>query len=562
MKKRNVVVWILVAALVISGISNIILVINYPQPSTSRDPDTLVVGIAYNPSTLEIVNTRFGRDHVSNNILGQIVETLFTNDLTDPKLPRINLLAESHCWENTTTLHIKLREGILFHDGTPFNATAVKWNFDRLQYLINATGTNDGEVADTRSLWMRPDEKTPIINNTAITGNYNITLTLNGAYGPFLSMLTNINTGMISPTTHMNDTSRFISLNTENLVGTGPFIYGHYIPNVEVVLSRWEGYWSHIAYFNRLQFAIFRPVSVLRDAMLHHQIDYLMYFKDEFIPAFEADESIILKRFTDDTGLPSLNYYLLEFNTIHLNETWRKALSYAINYSYIFNEMKEGWDLRGTSPISPSFGALYNTSVKTPEYNITKAREVMVSMGFGDMGWSDEQWITSIFAELGYYPYYHSDFEFELELKLIEWYRLIGVSFCGWLDVWPFEFFEALDFYWMGYAPDFFDPFSMLYRLNNYEYLIFSYECVTYYVPPLNDTWINTKLELVLETSDDEARDEIYKDIQWYFAEKLYPHAFAWHPKIFFVHSADLRGVPYNAMEKFQGNVLWRAENL
>jgi len=112
---------------------------SFLNSSNGADPLTLKVGTSSGPATIEPVESW---DSASNDVLEQVVETLFYYDLTDVDLPRINLLAESYHWFDTTHLDIKLREGILFHDGTPFNAVAAKWNLDRLLYLTNCTGTN------------------------------------------------------------------------------------------------------------------------------------------------------------------------------------------------------------------------------------------------------------------------------------------------------------------------------------------------------------------------------------------------------------------------------------
>jgi peptide/nickel transport system substrate-binding protein len=222
--KKNLISGIILTALTISITTNVILLINFPQQSTPRDPLTLVVGTYSGPYTLEIIDCR---DSGSRDVLYQVVETLFTLDFYDPNLPRVNLLAKSYWWENSTTLHIKLREGIIFHDGTPFNASAAKWNFDRLQYLTNATGTNNGEVAYDREPWMLPDGKTSIIKNVAVVGTYNLTFTLNGAYGPFLSTLSYINAGMLSPTAHAVDTENLLDLDDIPVV-TVLFLYVYY----------------------------------------------------------------------------------------------------------------------------------------------------------------------------------------------------------------------------------------------------------------------------------------------------------------------------------------------
>ncbi len=160
--------------------------------------EALIIGTSSGPYDLDPVNAW---ESASNNVIEQVAEGLFSYNYSDPDLPRINLLAESYWWQNNVTLQIQLRKGVLFHDGTVFNAVAAKWNFDRINYLINATGTLPGfpvPVAQTESLWRLPNGK-PIINNTATVGNYNITITLNGVFSPFLDLLCYTNAYMLSP---------------------------------------------------------------------------------------------------------------------------------------------------------------------------------------------------------------------------------------------------------------------------------------------------------------------------------------------------------------------------
>ena len=556
--KKDLTLLFLSVALILSIIGNGILIFNYPQQPSQRDPLTLVVGTSSGPITLEIVDS----DHTSEDTLGQVVETLFTNDFYDPDLPRINLLAESYWWENTTTLHIKLREGILFHDGTTFNASAAKWNFDRLQYLINATGTNKGDVAHTRELWMRPDGQTPIINNVAVVGSYNLTFTLNGAYGPFLNTLTLINAGMISPTAHEADAKNFLGLG-DTLVGTGPFVYDHYTPDVEVIFTRWNEYWGKVAYFKKLHFKIYDDANSAHKDMLAGKIDFNGLASDENIALYEDEEHITVKRYTDDTGIPSLVYQYMTFNNNKFNQTWRKAMSYAINYSNLIDVLRERSAIRAKSPISPGFGLTYNESVKAANYNLTRAREFMVSMGFGDMGWTDAQWIAVATSNS---PFLFLDYIYDNGNQLREnlgnivraGLKSIGIEVYvepydpWWYDPfsWIFLDYSTLDVFFHGWAPDYLDPFNMLDPLVNPN--------SDYNYANINDTTLSTMMDLALETTNDLIRNNIYKNIQSYMAEEGYFHAYLYHSKIIFVHSADLRGVPYKAFGRFQAHGIWR----
>ena len=90
-------------------------------------------------------------------------------------------------------------------------------------------------------------------------------------------------------------------------------------------------------------------------------------------------------------------------NNNHLNKTWRQAISYAINYSYIIDIIMEGRADRLKSPVPESI--LYgNSSLNVATLNITKAREIMQSMGFGIAlntsypGPDESSWISATFA--------------------------------------------------------------------------------------------------------------------------------------------------------------------
>ena len=71
-------------------------------------------------------------------------------------------------------------------------------------------------------------------------------------------------------------------------------------------------------------------------------------------------------------------------NVEDINKTWRQAISYAINYTYMIEELKDGTVFRSNYPLAPNFPR-YDPTIKAATYNLTKAREIVTSMGFGDM---------------------------------------------------------------------------------------------------------------------------------------------------------------------------------
>ncbi|MBD3198067.1 MAG: hypothetical protein GF317_23655, partial [Candidatus Lokiarchaeota archaeon] len=367
MEKKNIAIIVLAVALVASGVGNIILGLGGLQ-TTPPEINALRFGTASGPHDLDPVNSW---DSASNDVIEQVAEGLFSYDYSDLSLPRINKLAESYYWENTTALEIKLREGVLFHDGTDFDADAAKWNFDRLNYLANVTGTRTDTVpeAQIKSLWILPNGD-PIIDEVVSDGAYNITIHLNDVFSPLLDLLCYANAYMLSPAS--TPATDYLDLTTGDLVGTGPYMYDSYTPNVEVRFSRFETYWQYTASFEKLIFVIIEDPTARTNAFAAGDIDYIAGCLPSRYDEFDADPDFTVKYFTEETSQASLVYQYLGINNNKFNVTWRKAMAYAFNYTYMLDEMLEGTlATRAFSPISPGFGPdVYNDSVNFPTYDL------------------------------------------------------------------------------------------------------------------------------------------------------------------------------------------------
>ena len=535
---KNIAIIVLIGALLVSGVGSIRPLLPIPPPPPVPGV-TYVRSTSSGPHTLEITDSW---DSASNDVLEQVVETLFFYDLDDPALPRINVLAHSYWWVDNTTLQIQLKEGILFHDGTDFNAEAAKWNLDRLQYMINANGTNTGEVAHTQCLWMFPDGVTPIMDTITAVGDYNITITLNDPYGPFLNTLAYINAGMLSPTAHAGDATSFIPLTTGKPIGTGPFTYDKFIPCVECRLQRWDRYWQAPANFHTVIYAIYSNATTAHNAFLSYTLDANPMASYQNLALYDADPKLEVYRFTEATGKPSLVYQYLGFNNQKYNKTWRKAMSWAINYTYIIDVIRHGKAIRAFGAISPGFGNAYNASVQAlaPVYDIAVARGVMQSMGFGVDFTTEAQWTSATFLSIPYTYYIGNTYKEDLYVSVRDTFDLVGINVIDdgitWLE---HRDYDDLGLFPMGWGPDYLDPYNILDPLFNPVSGSNSAQ--------VNDTWLNTRMAEALAQTDDNARNNIYKNIQWYMATQGFFHIPLYHSKIISCHAANIYGVQYNA---------------
>ena len=293
--------------------------------------------------------------------------------------------------------------------------------------------------------------------------------------------------------------------------------------------------------------------------MLDGQLDLINGVIPSLIPTYEANPDILVRNVTDDTGIPSLSYYYLCFNNHLINSTWRKAISYAINYSYIIESMQGNRVVRANSPISPGYGERFNSSVKAANYNLTYARQILIDAGITSLAIDDDVgWDAANLASFEYFYYYASSFSSDLYVPLRNWLNEIGITIIAYKwnpgdpeNPYLEPNYDIIGLFFGAWWPDYLDPFNMINPLFNPLSPAFSAH--------INDTWLNTQLTLALKTTNDDSRNEIYKNIQWYLADSLYPHAFCYHLKIFGVQAADLHGVSYNAFGKFEAYGIWRA---
>ena len=298
-------------------------------------------------------------------IISQIVEPLFTEKINHSTNYRENmpLLAKDSDWSvDKLNFTCYLRENIRFHDDTHFNATAVKWNFDRLQRLLLNMSYP--------SIWYHVDG-TQVLNKTVVIDTYIVRFILNRVFAPFQSILSSVQASILSPSSTPED--RFLKAYSEKIVGTGPFKLesNEFLVNTTLIAN--EFYWgSPKPMIDKL---VFLPISYREsnERFFAKETDYAVG-NDSYFEAYNADPTITIYEFTE----PGIQY--LGMNNKRINTTMRKAISYALNYSKILEKHDlygHGSNIRCRSPLG--LGSLYSNweDFDVPFYNVSKARQVL-----------------------------------------------------------------------------------------------------------------------------------------------------------------------------------------
>ncbi len=525
-------------------------------------------------------------DRTSRNVIEQVVETLFIYDKRVYKIngtmPRINWLASDYQLDMTNTiLTVNLREGVYFHDGTLMDANAVAWSFNRMLYLMNHTGElpSSYRASYVHSLYEFP-EGMPIFQSIEAIDTYEVKFTLNAPYSPILDLLCYISSGILSPDS--TPATRRVSL-MEKIIGTGPYRYDKYIADsVSVGIMRfsksrnyWATHWTtsfeEEVMFDKMVFIIDNPTRI-NYGMLMGEIDILFDPINELLPMYKEIPTINVY----ESSNPSLSYQYLSFNTNQINVTWRKAMSYAINYSYIIEMMMDGRAYRSYGPISSAFGESYNTDLPNiaANYNLKVARQTILDALSGDPRLDprlqandtldDPTWLNADLATFNYSYILDDSFMSSLYPLLRDWFDDIGITVLnGSSSWWYFAIrvsdyipggYDQLQLYTIIWDPEYLDPYNMLEPL--FSNVSASNGC------QINDPLIMTWLYNALSEMNNTIRNEIYHNIQSRVAGILYPHAFLYHPSITVIHSADIYDIAYNSMDIFwalpvKKNLIW-----
>lgn len=287
----------------------------------------------------------------------------------DEELNLVGQLAES--WEisdDSLTYTFKLKDGIKFHDGTDFNASAVKANYDRVVDEKN-------ELRQRRTFVVANEDESETfrVKSIEIPDESTIVFTLNEAWSPFLNRLTQF--CIISPKAleeHGNDIMY-------NPVGTGPYTFKEWEEGDHTTLLRNEDYWGEKPGVDSVTIKEV-PEAGSRTAMLKTgEADFIYPMTSDQLTAVEDSDDInINKADSNIMRFVSLNTKLPELKDIKV----RQAMNYAIDKEAYVQLMYSGYAKPATSTV-PSIIHGYSKQEEY-KYDVEKAKELMKEAGYED----------------------------------------------------------------------------------------------------------------------------------------------------------------------------------
>jgi peptide/nickel transport system substrate-binding protein len=362
---KNVLIAVLLVVVVAQSAGLVYFWTAGPGPVSGKV--TLTVGTTHAIARVPHPQTVHGGD---DPIVAQIFEGLF--DYVDETLELEPVLATDMGTVSADGLEytFTLRQGVKFHDGTDFNATAVKDHFD-LIFEVNRGMT----YILTESL----------LNKTEIIDDYTVKFTLNTANSAFRDILAHISFRIPSPTSTAAVGDNYELLN-QNPVGTGPFKFVSKIIDNELVMEANQDWWRLEAgesiQVDQIVWVYISDPSTMKLAIEQGDIDVTQ--GDIHVADYESLLANPNLQTYDRSAAASSRWLCFNMNSSKYDyfdqKLMRQAFAYAIPYDEIISVVFDGEAERLYSYIPPEYVGY--KAVFDYEYNATKALELIDLAGF------------------------------------------------------------------------------------------------------------------------------------------------------------------------------------
>jgi len=333
---------------------------------------TLNIGMYYEPDVLDI-HTNISRH--SNLVLQHVHDTMLVADEDFNLYP--GLVESWEISEDNKTFTFHLRKDVKFHDGTPFNAEAVKYNYDRIV---------DPEVPAVWALTLLG----PNYLSTEVVDDYTVKVNFSKPNGTFLlhSAIPFYMAQMISPTAAEEAGVDDYGMHP---VGTGPFKFVEWVPQDHITLERnpdynWapQGVYNHQGppYVDRIVFKFLQEAATRLAALETGEVDIAIRIPDHDIPRIRADERFIVIR-EDLPGTPKH----FQFNTAKPptdDVRVRCALNIMLDKELIADQVWAGERDVAYGPITPATFAYWPGVEEINTFDREKAMELLKEAGWED----------------------------------------------------------------------------------------------------------------------------------------------------------------------------------
>lgn len=498
------------------GITKPLLVLAMLLAGTSLAQETFRIAIGVDADSLDPVQ---GTTTTIDNIIDYMAQTLIGIDETGALVPL--LATEWSTSEDGLTMDLTLREGVVFHDGTPLTADVVVWNFERLL---------DPNVNVPRRGPYAPIESVEAVDDL------HVRLHLSQPAPYMAGALTQTTAAIVSPASIDLEGNSYE--NITHLVGTGPYTFTSRSFGERIVVTRFEDYWGEKPYYDEVVFHIVPEATTRESLLLSGQVDMIILPPASDIPALEANPAV------EVVFGPSNRTIFIVINTSKppLDDARvRQALNYAVDKEAIVQGILFGAADVMDAPMAESlFGY---TSIGAYPYDPERARELLAEAGV-EPGELTLDFMSPTGRYVQDFPAsqaianYLADVGITANVRTMDWPTYVGTM------TQPVDSNET-QLHLLGWAPAFMDASQQMLQFQQSQHPPAGLATSFYTNPEVEDLIARANA-----TVADAERADLYAQAARLIWEDA-PWIFLWVQRFPMVHSADVTNISGLPNEKF-----------
>jgi peptide/nickel transport system substrate-binding protein len=321
---------------------------------------TLRIGLAEDP---DVLDPTLARTFVGRIVFSALCDKLFE---VDEKLAIVPQLAQSHEWSaDSKTLTIKLRPGVVFHDGEKLDAAAVKYSLERHKTM---PGSNRrGELAPVAGV----DVVDPLT----------VRLNLAAPFSPLLAQLADRAGMIVSPKAAQAAGDKFGS----RPVCAGPFRFVERVAQDRIVLERFADYWNKgQVHFEKIVYTPIPDATVRLANLKSGQLDFIERVASSDMEKLASDKRFKLARITE-IGYQGITINIgkseqAQKNPLGRDPRVREAFELALDRQGLAQVVMDNEAMVGNQWVAPT-NAYYAKNVPVPKRDVDKARALLKAAG-------------------------------------------------------------------------------------------------------------------------------------------------------------------------------------
>jgi peptide/nickel transport system substrate-binding protein len=320
--------------------------------------DELIFSATADATTLDPHNTT---DSQSDQVVWMVYNALIKFD-EDMNIVG-DLATDWNVSEDGRTWTFDLRQGVRFHDGSPFTAESVRLNFER--------------VLDPE----QNHKRLPLFNMIAsveVIDDFTVAITTEYPFGAFEPTMAHVSAAIVNPAV-ANRFGKDFGNNVEATSGTGPYKVVEWRRDLELVLERNDDYFGEQGTIRRI---VYRPIpeaSARIVALETGDVDVITHIPAADLPRLEASPDIdVIKKVSNGARQFRFNHTKPPLDDPRVCQ----AISYAIDRRTIIDNLVAGLALPSTSALTSIMRGYVNLG-EIP-HDPEKARQLLAEAGYPD----------------------------------------------------------------------------------------------------------------------------------------------------------------------------------